>query len=453
MYAIVDIETTGGFADNHGITEIAVALHDGKKLTGFYESLVNPQKPIPRFISGLTGITSEMLTDAPLFPEIAPKIYSLLQDRIFVAHNVNFDYSFVQKALQDAGFNYQAKRLCTVRMSRKIFPGFKSYSLGNLARQLSVKLDNAHRAGPDCLATAEILGLLVKNDKEKHIATTLKRTAGELNLPPNLHKDVFIALPEEAGVYYFHDERKVIYVGKAKKIKSRVASHFSGKSGGEKKQGFLREIHDVSYELCGNELVALLHEAQEIRKHWPRYNKAQKSLDFRFGIYLFEDGRGIQNLAIDKARKYFSPLISFPNMWEARGYMDQLVGKYGLNKACCGLEAVKSVNGTLVPIQKPETSEEIKEYNRLVQQAVDEISAGKETFAVVGKGRKEEEHSLVMVDGGRYCGFGFFEKDTGISTKDEALNLIKPAKDVNESYWLIRSFVQKDIQSRVLKFN
>ena len=128
LFAIVDIETTGGYAANNGITEIAIVLHDGEKEITRFESLVNPLVSIPRYIQSLTGITDEMTADAPIFEVLAPAIYELLKDAIFVAHNVNFDYSFVKYHLDACGYYLDTKKLCTVRLGRKVFPGMPSYS-------------------------------------------------------------------------------------------------------------------------------------------------------------------------------------------------------------------------------------------------------------------------------------------------------------------------------------
>src|SRR5882724_8281633 len=132
MYAIVDIETTGSYAAANGITEISIHIFNGTRVTEKYETLVNPGLPIPRYIQAMTGITDEMVDDAPPSEDVASAIYNLLQDKIFVAHNVNFDYSFVKAHLEQCGFSFNSQKLCTVRLSRKILPGFPSYSLGNL---------------------------------------------------------------------------------------------------------------------------------------------------------------------------------------------------------------------------------------------------------------------------------------------------------------------------------
>ena len=174
MYAIVDIETTGSYAAANGITELSIHIFDGDKVVEKFETLVNPLRPIPRYIQAMTGITDEMVKNAPLFEEVAGKIFALLQDKIFVAHNVNFDYSFIRAHLAAAGFDYNARKLCTVRLSRKIFPGFPSYGLGNLCHSLGITMTDRHRAGGDTAATVQVFRLLLQHDTEQFIIKSLQ---------------------------------------------------------------------------------------------------------------------------------------------------------------------------------------------------------------------------------------------------------------------------------------
>src|SRR5579875_1400831 len=147
MYAIVDIETTGGYAAANGIIEISIKIFDGENILEEFETLINPDQFIPRYIQAFTGINNEMVAGAPRFEEVAEKVFTYLQGNVFVAHNVNFDYSFVKKHLEYYGYSFNAKKLCTVRLARQIFPGLPSYSLGNLCRSLKIDLVNRHRAG------------------------------------------------------------------------------------------------------------------------------------------------------------------------------------------------------------------------------------------------------------------------------------------------------------------
>ena len=163
MYAIVDIETTGSYAKANGITEIAIVIHDGSEIIQRYQTLINPGTSIPVYIRALTGISNEMVQDAPYFRDVAAEIFELLNGKIFIAHNVNFDYSFVRYHLADSGYDLNCKKLCTVRLSRKIFKGLPSYSLGKLCRSLSIENNARHRAAGDAEATAILFSMLLEN--------------------------------------------------------------------------------------------------------------------------------------------------------------------------------------------------------------------------------------------------------------------------------------------------
>ncbi|HLF45855.1 MAG TPA: exonuclease domain-containing protein, partial [Chitinophagaceae bacterium] len=248
MYAIVDIETTGSYAAANGITEVAIHVFDGEKVVEKFETLINPLQPVPRYIQSFTGITDEMLVDAPRFSEVAQTIYRILEKNIFIAHNVHFDFSFLKSHLLRAGYDLTSKKLCTVRLSRKIFPGFPSYSLGNLCHSLKIKINHRHRAGGDAEATVEVFKKLLKNDKEDFIAKSLHRNSKEQILPPNVPKKYFDQLPSTPGVYYFHNAKgKIIYIGKAVNIRSRVNSHFSNNSDQRQKQNFITHVHSISF--------------------------------------------------------------------------------------------------------------------------------------------------------------------------------------------------------------
>ncbi|HZW70015.1 MAG TPA: exonuclease domain-containing protein, partial [Hanamia sp.] len=154
LFAIVDIETTGGYAAANGIIEIAVFISDGEKILNEFHSLINPYYTIPRFIESLTGITNAMVENEKDFKSVAAELYDLLHDKIFVAHNVNFDYSFVNHHLLACGYQLCCKKLCTVRLGRKIVPGLKGYGLGKICKHLGIEIEERHRAKGDARATA-----------------------------------------------------------------------------------------------------------------------------------------------------------------------------------------------------------------------------------------------------------------------------------------------------------
>src|SRR3569833_2085676 len=428
MYAIVDIETTGGHASANGITEVAICIYDGKKITQRYSTLVNPRMDIPVYIRALTGITNEMVQEAPPFEDVAADIYHLLHGKIFVAHNVNFDYSFIRHHLSIAGYDLQSNKLCTVRLGRKIMPGLPSYSLGKLCHFLGIENDARHRAMGDCEATTTLFALLVQNDTENHITQALKQRSKEQVLPANLPKQDIDNLPFAPGIYYFHDAKgKVIYVGKARSIKKRVCSHFSGNSAGLQRQEFLRNIHHISFQDCGNELAAFIMEAIEIKRLWPKYNRSLKRYEHAYGIYAFEDQRGYMRLAVDKRRKLTAPLYTCNSLLDGRNILLKLIDDFELCPKLCFIQTnSEPCTGTNGHICACEGIESPEVYNEKVQWAIDQLRDNLPTFAVRDEGRRNDEHSCILIEKGRFYGMGYVSHDLEVNGLDELKNHLTP---------------------------
>jgi DNA polymerase-3 subunit epsilon len=456
MYAIVDIETTGGYADNHRITEIAIYHYDGLQIKNVFHSLLNPGRKVPQFITGLTGITSKMVEEAPEFSELADEIFLYLKDRVFVAHNAHFDYSFIKKEFETIGVNWQTKKLCTVRLARKIIPGLESYSLGRLAESLGIKIPDRHRAGGDAQATAKIFDVLVKRDNSGVITKALKRNSGETILPPNLAKEEFDRLPAKAGVYYFLDGRgQVIYVGKALNIKKRIAGHFTGEAREWNRSNIRNEIHHITYELTGSELIALILESQEIRRLWPKYNLAQKYKTEEWGVYDYEDRNGYLRFCVNVVSKGTKPLITFSSKGDAWNFMWEKVKAYDLCPKHSGLQLAKglcfshqsgSCKGACQGV------ESAKKYNKRAQKAVDSFFEEGESVAIIGQGRKVEEKSLVLIENGSYVGFGFVPKEESIGSLESARNFIKPSKENKVVQNLVNSYLLNPRGAEVVVF-
>jgi len=415
-FAIVDIETTGSQYGADGITEIAIIITDGVRELDRYETLVNPQMRIPKFIVRLTGITDRMVADAPIFSEVAEEIFSFLDGRIFVAHNVNFDYKIVKAHLQKCGITIPTKRLCTVRMSRKIIPGYPSYSLGKISASLGLNHQNAHRAMGDTEVTAKLFQILFEKDKNE-LVLALKQNSKEATLPANLSKEIYEKVPKRTGVYYFHDAKgKIIYIGKAKNLKKRVTTHFTGKNS-IKKKGFIEAIFDVSYELTGNEVIASLLEEAEIKNHWPEYNRSQKSQIQKFGVYKYEDNAGTVRLGINKITHQYKGIMQFPTLAKARTWLLNQIDEYQLNASLCGMAA----------FDKKDVDETAHQKNLI--RFLSNFLANEETIVWHGAGRTKDEIGFVLMEKGIYKGFGFVEDSIGISSLDTLSNYLKPQHD------------------------
>jgi DNA polymerase III subunit epsilon len=450
MYAIVDIETTGGHASANGITEIAVFLYDGNKVTQHYQTLVNPGIPIPYYIESLTGISNSMVADAPPFEAIAPLLYDLLKDRIFVAHNVNFDYSFIKHQLANAGFDLQSKKLCTVRLGRKIFPGLKSYSLGNICRHFSIPVNGRHRAGGDAEATTVLFGMLLANDKEKVIASMLKVGSKEQFLPPNLPPEQVKGLPAHPGVYYFHDHKdKVVYVGKAKDLAKRVNSHFTGHSTSRQRQNFLRTIHRISYQETATELMAGILESVEIKRLWPVFNYAQKRVEFRYGFYLFEDQQGYLRLAIEKKRKYSHPVHSFNLLIDGHRLLRSLIKEFQLcpklcflqkgDGTCAGITA-GTCKGACQKVELPGS------YNERMKAAIAFLQEQQPSVIIVDKGRNSSEKSCILMEKGRFYGMGYVPADVNTAEAAHVRDYLTPYAENEVIISLLRPYASNSRQ-------
>ena len=428
MYAIVDIETTGGYAAAHGITEISIHVFDGNQVVDKFETLVNPHQPIPRYIQALTGITDEMVAAAPAFEEVAQKVYHFLHDRIFVAHNVNFDYSFLKSHLLTYGYEYNAKRLCTVRLSRKIFPGLPSYSLGNLCNTLNIEMQNRHRAGGDAEATVKVFERLLQHDSQQYVLKSLQRSSKEQMLPPNVPKEHFDQLPYQPGVYYFHNEKgKIIYVGKAKNIRYRVNSHFSSDLETRQKQNFIRYTHAISFQTCGTELMACILESSEIKRLWPIFNYSQKRWEDVYGIHTYEDQNGYMRLAIEKNKKHLTPVHHFHYLVDGHSILRKLINEFQLCPRLCFMQKDSEPCGEncLGACEQKETPQE---YNERVKQAVRSISE-RPSFAIVDKGLNGDDRSCILVLNGKLYGMGYIPRDIQIAESETLKEYLLPYKE------------------------
>lgn len=448
MYAVIDIETTGGNAARERITEIAIFVHDGKQIVREFQSLVNPECNVPPFITRLTGISNEMLVDAPKFYEIARQIVEVTEGCTFVAHNAAFDYSFVKQEFKNLGYNYKRPVLCTVKMSRKLLPGFKSYSLGNLCNSLGITNASRHRAAGDAEATVKLLEILLKVDP------TLNQIPTE-GLHPMLDKSVFSRLPSSAGVYYFHDEKgKLLYIGKSKNLHNRVLSHFQNSSS-------LRAIEmrfntaSISYTETGSELIALLLESDEVKKQHPLYNKALRRTSYKYGLYSFNTQAGYKVLQVEKIKTNQPAVTVYGSFDEALASVHALVEKYGLcqklaglyqNHGACFQHSIGKCEGACIG------KEPASQYNLKVESALASYKQAYRNMLIFDQGRTEEEYSVILVENNTYKGFGWVPKEQGYSEIDSYRDYIQTYDDNKTIQQLIRSYVKTGKAHKIIRF-
>lgn len=446
LFAIVDIETTGGNPTQGGITEIAALVHDGEKIVDQFHTLINPERFIPGFITGLTGIDQQMVSDAPVFSDIAHRLFEFLKDKVFIAHNVNFDYAFIRESLKHEGYILDVPKLCTVRLSRKAFPGHKSYSLGRICEQLSIRIENRHRAYGDAAATAVLFERIFRTSPDLVIGS-LKKNSGESFLPPNISKEQFLKLPDATGIYYFHDGKgQVIYVGKALNIRSRFKGHFSGNSQDADKSKLRSEIHDVSWEETGSDFLAYLLELLEIRRLWPKYNKAQKFKASSWGLYQYEDSQGFVRFQVGKSTRDLFPLIQFDNHSEGWKFLMDNVRAYQLCPKLSGIQKTPNecydvklgtCNGACCGKEDPIP------YNKRAAQFISTLRQQSGNIIIKEKGRTIMEETALYFENGVFTAYGFFSREGEIRNDGDILNSLKKVKQYPDSKYILRSFLAK----------
>ena len=456
MFAILDIETTGGSPNTEKITEIAIFFHDGEKVVDEWSTLINPEKPIPYFITGLTGITNEMVADAPKFYEVAKEIVDRTEAYTIVGHNVNFDYSFIKSEFKRLGFDYSRKTLCTVKLSRKIIPGHKSYSLGKICKDLGIEIRDRHRAAGDALATVKLFEYLRDSQNGNELNLISEPTGRYKNLNENLTVDDIEKLPEECGTYYFFDENKqLLYIGKSKNIRHRVLSHL-GNATSKRSMEMKERIHNISYELTGSELIALLKESREIKEMKPVYNRAQKKSSFYWGLYTGKDEYGYITFRLQRISETpDDPVTCYNNKKEAREAVTRMVERNWLCQKLTGLyqtdgacfhHTIRQCNGACVQ------AEAVATYNKRAEALLDSLKLDRGNVLIVDRGREPEERSLVRIEKGMYLGYGYISVNDTYLGIDQMLDCIYPALDNRDIRQILKNWLKTNKVEKMLYY-
>src|SRR5690606_32696404 len=295
-FSVVDVETTGITPRLNSIIEIGIVKVKGLKIIDRYSTLINPGRPVPYYITQLTGISDDEIFNAPFFEEVADEILQFISGTVLTAHNLSFDKSFLNREFLLTGRDkLKLPELCTVRLAKRLFPDLRSKSLSSLCRHLRVKLINAHRALPDAEATAKVLIRMLKsisnNDEVETTADLLSLQVmpavreSKIKISKHLKEDVY-SLPEAPGVYYFLNSRgRVIYIGKAKSLSKRVRSYFL-LNAPRKAKKIIKQTRRIKFEITNSELTALLSEAELIKMINPRHNYMLKQYGSKYFLRI-----------------------------------------------------------------------------------------------------------------------------------------------------------------------
>ena len=411
---------------------------------------------IPYFITSLTGITNEMVENAPRFFEVAKKIVEMTEGRTFVAHNAKFDYSFIRQEFKSLGFNFKRNLLDTVTLSRKLIPGHRSYSLGNICKDLNISINGRHRAAGDALATVKLFELLLKKDMEinKGKQAIIKNTRNS-KLNPKLDLEKITDIPEEAGIYYFYNEAgDLIYIGKSRNLLQRINTHLSNNTTNRAME-MRDQIADIDWETTGSELIALLKESSEIKANKPLYNRAQRRTSFQWGIFSFEDEKGFINYSYGSLEREDTPISVFSSRERAKGKLESMVEKYLLCQKLCGLyETHDACFQHQVGICKGACcgKETAKDYNERALKAAEEFVFSTRNFFIIDKGRSDEEKCAVRISNGKYSGFGYFninDMGFGLAAVHEC---IKPSGDNRDIQVILKQYLKSNRVEKIIEF-
>lgn len=453
MYAILDIETTGGQYNEEGITEIAIYKFDGHEVVDQFISLVNPEKPIQPFVVKLTGINNAMLRSAPKFYEVAKRIIEITEGCIIVAHNASFDYRILQTEFRRLGFRFQKQTLCTVELAKKLLPGHESYSLGKLVRTLGIPIADRHRASGDAMATVKLFKMILAQDIEKEIVKSLVKTEIKSGMSPKL-LDIVESLPSKTGIYYIHNEKgDLIYIGKSKNIKKRVNQHFLGTTNKCKK--IQLEVFTVTFEETGNELIALLKESEEIKINKPIYNRSQRKTLFLWALYAQKDEKGYIALKIQKTDGRKKEITSFTSIQEGKNALFKITDEFHLcqkinglyeTKNACFKHKIKECDGACIGDVSPEV------YNERVKEFIESNKFKNDNMIILDRGRNLQEHSAILIEGGVYKGYCFYDLNYQITNVEVLKNIIIPMTNNRDSRNIIQAYLRKHKVWKIVKF-
>lgn len=459
-FAIIDIETTGGLARRDKITEIGIIVFQNGEVIDQYTTLLNPERSIPPEITRITGITNEMVECAPKFYEIAKEVILKTQDCIFVAHNVHFDYGFIKEEFHQLGFSFSLKKLCTLQLSRKIFKGLPSYSLGSLIAHFSIEVDARHRAMDDCKATLALFKeiLHAQGNSISELSRLIPKFIKDQKLPAQLAEDTLVNLPERPGIYRMLDQDLVpVYIGKSKSIKDRIIQHFNESS--PKVQKMLAKVHFIDHELTGNELMASLLEAQLIKLHQPEINRALRKKTHAFLLTKLKNPMGYNRFNITEAI-WLDPneeiLNHYPNIQAAKQQVDYLLLQYNL---CHHVDAGKTTQQPCLGFQINQCfgactgKESVDSYNDRFANACEQInSIFKEDFILIGEGITKQDRSVICVEQG-FCRYtGFIDNDITIEDPEVLKSYLKPYEGNVETNRMILNVIKKDKQFKMVKY-
>ena len=441
MYAILDIETTGGEYNEEGITEIAIYKYDGIRVVDQFITLIKPLREIQPFVVKLTGINSKMLSNAPMFHEVAKRIIEITKDCVLVAHNANFDYRVLKMEFSRLGFDFERQTICTVNLSKILLPNQPSFKLGNLTRSLGIPFSDQHRAYGDAKVTLKLFEILLEKDIKKNIVKkNIERL--EIKIKNKHYSKIIDSLPTKMGVYYIYNKKnEIIYIGSSKNIKKQILDHLV--SNKEESKVIENDMYNVTYSITGGKLLTLLKEQNDIKKNKPYLNNSKKYRIFPVGIKIEKDSN-YPKLIIEQVKKNEKYITVFKNKKLAELSLAEWKDEFGicLKKTSINKSQKDCTYLILKQCNKNDTcSDSPEEYKGKIDALVKSLSYPYSNFLIVEKGRKDGENAFIYIENDKLTGYGYFDLNYQINNKSQIKNRLISVSENYDTKKLIYTYL------------
>jgi len=439
VYAVIDIETTGGQFNKEGITEIAIYKFDGVEIVDQFISLINPEIPIQPFVVKLTGINNAMLRQAPKFFEVAKRIIEITEGCIIVAHNAPFDYRILRLEFDRLGYKFQKPSLCTVEMSKILLPDEQAYSLGKLVRSLGIPIADRHRASGDALATLKLFKLLLDKDIDKQIVKQQIKNEQTQGISPKLF-DILEKISSGIGIFYVHDTKgNIIFIGKSNNIRKKLNQIFTADTKIAKR--IQKDVYTVTFEETGNELIAMLKEREELLHNKPVLNVTQRRSPFLWSVYKDTLESGYETLKIHKSDGRKNAIQSFKNQKNALQFINDL---YQENEIVEKVQnAISSVNTNTYPVTL---------HNEMFTALIEKEFLKWQNLIIVLRGRNFNEKSAVVIENGIFKGYCFFDLNYQILNAQVLHKILIPLVHTKDVLNTIKYYLYNKKDFKIIPF-
>jgi len=457
MYAVLDVETTGGSPNKERIIEIAIIKTDGDKILDRYESLVNPEKNIPPFVSQLTGISNEMVEQAPLFEAIAEKIESFTKGCTIVAHNAHFDYGFLKNEFKYIGSYYDRYRICTVKLTQRAYPGLVGYSLDKLAAHFNIDHKDKHRALGDTVATTKLFHILLQQSNPEILAQFMHK--GYIHRPPEVAiEDKIIGdVPEATGLLSFYSEAgEMLYVFRSYNLYTRITDMLFYFNPDTHKGNMLKIAKSIKYTVTGSEILSQILEITTIHENKPSYNKKNYGLRL-VELKIVRDKNGYDIICLESSKKIMNNGITyFSNYFEGNAILGKLIKMHrlcpnltkGIRKiSTCDYFEKDLCNGAC------EGKEDAGNYNRRLAKVLKKLNYKIDNFVLVDDGPEFHLATLLVIKNSRFFGYKVIEKKQ-LETDDidytDGLTMLKYHPAIDQE---IKKYMAKNKALQIIALN